>query len=159
MTQYRTVGDTSTKQLLYRKTGSEWEVYGDLSDRLEHPDDARVLYRLCLEQKFSAKSWLKLMGMAAKDGNIKETLAGAVKLVSILDRAYVESTVCYYYFFALLSLPRLKNVFFLSLQYPSPIGRAIYTIIKLHGYQKVQNVLIAMNVPQRQFRLVTRFLE
>lgn len=80
--------------LLYRKTGAEWEIYGDLSSRLGHLDEAKESYRLCLEQKFSAKSWLRLLEIHSDQGQIHNTLHCASKLAFILDRAYVETTVC-----------------------------------------------------------------
>jgi hypothetical protein len=139
ITQYKAaVGNNAgpmPNQMLYRKTGSEWEIYGDLALRLEHPDDAKAAYRLCLDQKFSVKSMLKLLEMSAGEGNIKDTLSYAVKLVTILDRAFVEHT------------------------YPGPIGRSMCTLIGKHGLAKVQNALISLNVPQRQYRLITRFFE
>ncbi|KAJ3219428.1 hypothetical protein HDU67_001259 [Dinochytrium kinnereticum] len=125
----------SSNALLYRKTGAEWEIYGDLSVRLEHSEDGKNAYRLCLDQKFSAKSLLKLLDMAAKEGNIKDTLTYVVRLVTALDRAFAEHT------------------------YPSPIARGLFSLIRRHGLAKVQNALISMNIPQRQYRLVTKYFE
>ncbi|KAJ3108962.1 hypothetical protein HDU97_009695 [Phlyctochytrium planicorne] len=126
---------SSSNALLYRKTGAEWEIYGDLSVRLEHPEDGKNAYKLCLDQKFSAKSLLKLLEMSANEGNIKDTLTYVVRLVTALDRAFVEHT------------------------YPSPIAKGVFTLIRRHGLAKVQNALISLNIPQRQYRLVTRYFE
>ncbi|KAI8847522.1 Chs5p-Arf1p-binding proteins-domain-containing protein [Chytridium lagenaria] len=82
--------------------------------------DGKNAYRLCLDQKFSAKSLLKLLEMSSNEGNIKDTLT------------YV---------------------------YPSPIARGVFSLIRRHGLAKVQNALISMNIPQRQYRLVTRYFE
>ncbi|KAI8819368.1 Chs5p-Arf1p-binding proteins-domain-containing protein [Fimicolochytrium jonesii] len=121
--------------LIYRKTGAEWEVYGDLALRLEHPDDAKEAYKLCLSQKFSIKSWLRLLDMYAEEGNITETLKAVAKLVAVLDRAFVETT------------------------YPGPIARNLFKLIGKHGLAKVQNALISMNLPQQEYRLITRYFE
>ncbi|KAJ3417087.1 hypothetical protein HDV05_006946 [Chytridiales sp. JEL 0842] len=126
---------TGPNQLLYRKTGAEWEIYGDLALRLDHPDDAKSAYKLCLDQKFSVKSLLKLLELASEAGDLKETLSTAVKLVTVLDRAFVEHT------------------------YPGPIGRCLFRLIGKHGLAKVQNGVISLNVPQRQYRLMTRYFE
>ncbi|KAJ3281637.1 hypothetical protein HK104_011356 [Borealophlyctis nickersoniae] len=135
ITQYRNQSTTQSNVLLYRKTGAEWEIYGDLARRLEHEEDAKVAYRLCLDQKFSVKSWLRLLEMYGDDGNIQLTLAAVVKLVTILDRAFVETT------------------------YPSPVARNLFKIIRRHGLAKVQNALISMNISKKQYPLVTRFFE
>ncbi|KAI9361183.1 Chs5p-Arf1p-binding proteins-domain-containing protein, partial [Zopfochytrium polystomum] len=156
MSQYRSSDNTGPyKQLLFRKTGAEWEIYGDLALRLGHPEDAVVAYRLSLEQRFSARSWLRLLSISAEGvgdihgappggeketgageaARIREALKAAVKLVTVLDRAFVDNT------------------------FPSPISRAIFALIGKYGYQKVHNVLISMNVPQKSYRLITRYFE
>lgn len=121
--------------LLYRKTGAEWEMYGDLCLRLLKKADALEAYRLCLEQKLSLKALLRLLEMYTDEGNIQLVLGVVVKLVEVLDRAYVDHT------------------------YPSLIGKQVFRIIRRHGLAKVQNVLISMNVPQKSFKLVTRFFD
>ncbi|RKO83501.1 Chs5p-Arf1p-binding proteins-domain-containing protein [Blyttiomyces helicus] len=135
VSQFKNQAGANANVLLFRKTGAEWEIYGDLAERLEHKDDAKEAYKLCLDQKFSVKSWLKLLEMNADEGNIQQTLTAVVKLVTLLDRAYVEAT------------------------YPSPIARGVFKIIRRHGLAKVQNALISMNIPKRNFQLVTRYFE
>ncbi|KAJ3227800.1 hypothetical protein HK099_000054 [Clydaea vesicula] len=83
----------NNEQLLYKKTGAEWEIYGDLAMRLKHDDDAKECFKLCLEQKFSAKSLLKLLEIFSNEGNIQQTLLCAVKLAAVMDRAYIETTL------------------------------------------------------------------
>ncbi|KAJ3077731.1 hypothetical protein HK102_005007, partial [Quaeritorhiza haematococci] len=135
ITQFKNAAGANPNVLLYRKTGAEWEIYADLALRLEHREDAKEAYRLCLEQKFSVKSWLKILELCAEDGLIQPTLVAVVRLVTMLDRAYVEHT------------------------YPSPIARGLFKLIRRHGLAKVQNALISMNIPQKQYRLITRFFE
>ncbi|KND00333.1 uncharacterized protein SPPG_04655 [Spizellomyces punctatus DAOM BR117] len=135
ISQYKNQAGANANVLLYRKTGAEWEIYGDLAERLEHKEDAKEAYKLCLSQKFSMKSWLKLLEMYAEEGNIQETLRAVAKLVSILDRAFVETT------------------------YPSPIARNLFKLMRRHGLAKVQNALISMNLPQHEYRLITRYFE
>lgn len=120
---------------MYKKTGAEWEVYGDLSYRLDHTEEARESYKNCLEVKFSAKSLLRLLEINSKEGNILPTLTAAVKLVSVMDRTYNEAT------------------------FPSPVARALFQIIKIHGCAKVHNALKGMNIPQKHYQLVSRFFE
>ncbi|KAJ3027208.1 UNVERIFIED_CONTAM: hypothetical protein HDU68_004258 [Siphonaria sp. JEL0065] len=126
---------TNKPPLAFRKTGSEWEVYGDLSERLQHPEDAKFAYKMCIDQKFSIKSWLKILAMESEEGNIREALIAVNKVIVLLDKSYIDNT------------------------YPSPIARGIFKLIGRHGYQKVHNVLIALNVPQRNFKLIMKFFE
>ena len=117
--------------LVYRKTGAEWEIYGALSERLNHMDDAKEAYRLCLEQRLSTTAWLKLLHIYGEEGNIQQALTAAVKLVNLADRAFVEHT------------------------YPSAVCRGVLGLVKSHGLVKVQNALIAMNVPPNSYRHLT----
>ncbi|KAJ3012672.1 hypothetical protein HKX48_006160 [Thoreauomyces humboldtii] len=133
--QYKNQAGAAPNVLMYRKTGAEWEVYGELAERLDHQDDAKEAYKLCLSQKFSMKSWLKLLEMSANEGNITDTLKAVAKLVAVLDRAFVETT------------------------YPGPVARNLFKLIKVHGLAKVQNALISMNLPQHEYRLITRYFE
>ena len=130
--QYRAQsGNANSNVLLYRKTGAEWEIYGALAERLNHPEDAKEAYKLCLSQKFSTKAYLKLMEMASLEGDIKETLLSAIKLVHVADRTFSETT------------------------FPSPIGRCCCRIIRQHGLAKVINVLISLNAPKSSSKLIT----
>ncbi|KAI8611981.1 Chs5p-Arf1p-binding proteins-domain-containing protein [Chytriomyces sp. MP71] len=133
MVQY--LQPTGKPQAMYRKTGAEWEIYGDLAERLHHPEEAKVAYKLCIEQKFSIKSWLKILAIEAAEGNTREALIAVNKVIVLLDKSYIDNT------------------------YPSPIGRAVFKLIGRHGYQKVHNVLIALNVPQRNFKLIMKYFE
>ncbi|KAI9014612.1 Chs5p-Arf1p-binding proteins-domain-containing protein [Gaertneriomyces semiglobifer] len=135
ISQYKNQAGANANVLLYRKTGAEWEIYGDLAQRLDYKEDAKEAYRLCLSQKFSMKSWLKLLEMHSDEGNMQETLRAVAKLIAILDRAFIETT------------------------YPSPIATCLFKIISRHGLAKVQNALISLNLPQHEFRLITRFFE
>ena len=132
--QYRAQSTTNSNVLLYRKTGSEWEIYGALAERLEHRVDAKEAYKLCITQKFSVKAWLKILEISSQEGDIKETLLAAIKLAHVADRTFQETT------------------------FPSPIGRCLFRIIRKHGLAKVMNVLISLNTPQASYRLITYVL-
>ncbi|GET02007.1 chaps-domain-containing protein [Rhizophagus clarus] len=74
----------------YRKTGTEWEILGDLAARLHHKDDAKEAYQRCLEHKFSAKAWLRLLEFYADEGDVQRALQAAVKLTVYYERWYHE---------------------------------------------------------------------
>jgi hypothetical protein len=92
ITQYKNM-NTGGNPLLYRKTGSEWEIYGDLALRLDHIEDAKEAYKCCLVQKFSGKSLLKLLDIYSDEGNMNASLEVVVRLATTLDKAYIETTV------------------------------------------------------------------
>ena len=93
MSQYKNQAGSSTTVMLYRKTGAEWGVYGDLCNRLLHFDDAQDAYKLCLEQKLDTRSLLRLFYLSSQQGQISSCLSYAAKIVSLLDRTFIEHTV------------------------------------------------------------------
>lgn len=66
----------------YRKTGTEWEILGDLALRLQHKEEAKDAYQRCLDSKFSAKSWQKLLETYADEGDLQKTLNAATRLTT-----------------------------------------------------------------------------
>ncbi|KAL2913058.1 bud site selection protein [Polyrhizophydium stewartii] len=134
MAQFKNQTNNSNA-MMYRKTGAEWEIYGDLAERLLHRADAKEAYRLCLDQKLSTNAWLKLLQINAEEGNIQPCLQAVVKMTTLLDRTFAEHT------------------------YPSSIGRGLFTLVRRHGLQKVQNALISMNIPPASYRQITRYFE
>lgn len=77
----------------YRKTGTEWELLGDLALRLWHESEAREAYEQCLDHKFSAKAWMKLLEIYVTEGNVQRALLAAVKLTVYHERWYHEIVV------------------------------------------------------------------
>ena len=64
-----------TQHVAYRKTGLEWEILGDLGQRLHHKEEAKEAYQRCLDSlRYSIKPWLKLMEMYADEGDLQRTL-------------------------------------------------------------------------------------
>ncbi|KAG1220525.1 hypothetical protein G6F35_006644 [Rhizopus arrhizus] len=78
------------QQMPYRKTGAEWELLGDLALRLWHENDAKDAYEQCLDHKFSAKSWMKLLEIYVSEPNVQRALLAAVKLTVYHERWYHE---------------------------------------------------------------------
>ncbi|CEP08396.1 hypothetical protein [Parasitella parasitica] len=65
------------QQMPYRKTGTEWELLGDLALRLWHENEAREAYEQCLDHKFSAKAWMKLLEIYVVESNVQRALLAA----------------------------------------------------------------------------------
>jgi tetratricopeptide (TPR) repeat protein len=45
-----------SQQLLYKKSAEEWEILGELAERLHHEEEAVDAYENCLQMKFSPKA-------------------------------------------------------------------------------------------------------
>lgn len=79
--------------MAYKKTGTEWEILGDLGARLHHKEEAKEAYTRCLEHKFSAKAWMKLLEIYADEGDLQRGLNAAFRIACYQWRWYMESTV------------------------------------------------------------------
>lgn len=119
---------------VYKKTGAEWEIYGQLAERLLHPIDALDAYKLAMSQYVSTKSIMNLIRLQATS-DIHTCLDHIIELINLGDRSFVEHT------------------------YPSYIGKTLFGMIKTHGLVKIQNIIIAMNIPPNSFRSISRYFE
>lgn len=82
-----------SQHIPYRKTPTEWEILGDLALRLHHREEAKDAYQRCLEQKFSAKAWMKLLEFYVEEGDVQRSLNAAIRLATYQHRWYMESAV------------------------------------------------------------------
>ncbi|KAI8967706.1 Chs5p-Arf1p-binding proteins-domain-containing protein [Mycotypha africana] len=123
------------QQMPYRKTGTEWELLGDLAQRLWHAPEAKEAYEQCLDQKFSAKAWMKLLEIYVKESNVQRALLAAVKLTVYHERWYHE------------------------IVYPSEIARHLNVLVRREGLSKMQNILTSMNLPRPVQKLMTRYFD
>lgn len=74
------VAHFKTQHVSYRKTGPEWEILADLGLRLRHKEEAKEAYQKCLDQKFSARAWLKLLEMYSEEGDLSRSLNAIIRL-------------------------------------------------------------------------------
>lgn len=121
-------------QMSYRKTGTEWEILGDLAARLHHKVDGKEAYTRCLDHKFSAKAWLRLLEIYAEEGDVHHALTAVVKLSVYHERWYHE------------------------IIYPTAIAHNLNKLIRSEGLSKIHYNLISMNLSPPVAKLVTRYL-
>ncbi|KAK9471136.1 Chs5p-Arf1p-binding proteins-domain-containing protein [Dipodascopsis tothii] len=79
-----------SQQLVYRKTGREWEILGNLALRLRHEDKALEAYSYCLGAKFSQKALYGLLKIYVERNEPSNILNAVVKLTSYNHRWYTE---------------------------------------------------------------------
>ncbi|KAK7512549.1 Chs5p-Arf1p-binding proteins-domain-containing protein [Phyllosticta citriasiana] len=84
MAQYR------QQQLLYKKNPEEWEILGELAERLHHDDEAVEAYQACLSIKFSPKAMRGLLKLYEQQGNVRMMLGALIRLVCWQYRWYSE---------------------------------------------------------------------
>ncbi|KAF9953132.1 hypothetical protein BGZ72_005661 [Mortierella alpina] len=118
----------------YRKSGTDWEIYGDLATRLHHREEAKDAYQRCADQKFSAKALVRLLEIYADEGELLRAMEVSIKLCVYQERWYHETI------------------------YPTAIAHNLNKLILSEGLAKVQNTLIALNTSPAVFKLMSRFL-
>ncbi|ETN44206.1 uncharacterized protein HMPREF1541_10757 [Cyphellophora europaea CBS 101466] len=84
MSQYR------QQQMQYKKSAAEWEILGDLAERLHHNNEALEAYQQCLNIRFSPKAMKGLMKMYESKGDTRSTLACLIRLITWQYRWYSE---------------------------------------------------------------------
>nr|CAG8536422.1 10906_t:CDS:10 [Entrophospora candida] len=92
------------------------------SQQQSSENDAKEAYQKCLENKFSAKSWLKLLEYCADEGDIEHALLAVVKLTVYQERWYHE------------------------IIYPTVIAYNLNKLAKNEGLTKIRHHLISMNL-------------
>jgi tetratricopeptide (TPR) repeat protein len=90
MAQYR------QQQLLYKKSAEEWEILGELAERLHHGEEAGEAWQACLGMRFSPKALRGLIkigegeGAGAGAGDVRKVVGGVIRLVAWQYRWYSE---------------------------------------------------------------------
>lgn len=84
MAQYR------QQQLAYKKSAAEWEILGELAERLHHFNEAIEAYQQCLNIRFSPKAMKGLLKMYGKEGDTRSMLGCLIRLITWQYRWYSE---------------------------------------------------------------------
>jgi hypothetical protein len=84
MAQYR------QQQLAYKKSAEEWEILGELAERLHHLDEAVEAYENCLQMRFSPKAMRGILKLNESRHNIRDVCGALIKLVTWQYRWYSE---------------------------------------------------------------------
>jgi Chs5-Arf1p-binding protein BUD7/BCH1 len=84
MAQYR------QQALPYKKSAEEWEILGELAERLHHKEEAIDAYMACLQTRFSPKALKGIAAMQEREGDHKAALASLIRLICWQYRWYSE---------------------------------------------------------------------
>lgn len=74
----------------YRKSAEEWEILGELAERLHHVPEAVEAYQMCLRVRFSPKAMKGVLKMYEGQGRVNETLQSLIRLIAWQYRWYSE---------------------------------------------------------------------
>ncbi|KAJ1025910.1 hypothetical protein NDA16_002536 [Ustilago loliicola] len=121
------------QNLAYRKTGTEWEILGELALRLLHKDEARDAFQRCVDVKFSAKAYLRLLEMYTEARDVQRSLWTAIRLTAYHHRWYMEGS------------------------FPGAVATNLFRLIKTEGLAKVSYTLVSMSPPPAILRLMQNY--
>lgn len=77
----------------YRKSAEEWEILGELAERLHHFPEAVEAYQACLRVKFSPKAMKGVLKMYENQGRSNEMLQAMIRLIAWQYRWYSEVSI------------------------------------------------------------------
>ena len=77
----------------YRKSAEEWEILGELADRLHHFPEAVEAYQSCLRVRFSPKAMTGVLRMYEGQGRTGEVLQAVIRLIAWQYRWYSEASL------------------------------------------------------------------
>ena len=89
----RSAADASsprTAKSSFNKSAEEWEILGELADRLHHPVEAVEAYQHCLRVRFSPKAMRGVMGFYEKTARHGDVLQAMIRLIAWQYRWYSE---------------------------------------------------------------------
>lgn len=117
-----------SQHLPYSKTPTEWEILGDLAQRLHHREEAKEAYQRCLEKKFSAKAWMKLLEYYVEEGDVQRSLNAIIRLATFQHRWYQE------------------------MAYPTAIAQQLYKLMQREGVSKLSYSLVSSECRRGPFK-------
>ena len=74
----------------YRKSAEEWEILGELAERLHHFPEAVEAYQNCLRVRFSPKAMKGVLKLYEAEGKVREMLQSLIRLIAWQYRWYSE---------------------------------------------------------------------
>lgn len=127
----------------YQKTATEWEILGELAERLHHFDEAIEAYQNCLSIRFSPKAMRGILRMYEKQGDTRGMLNALIRLIAWQYRWYSEVRLS----------PTFKPIcrpskILTNGQFSPGLLQVLRKLIEEEGAVKVRSIVQATNLPQ-----------
>ncbi|KAL8732115.1 MAG: hypothetical protein Q9181_004068 [Wetmoreana brouardii] len=117
----------------YRKSAEEWEILGELAERLHHFPEAVEAYQACLRVRFSPRAMKGVLKNYENQGKNGEMLQAMIRLITWQYRWYSE--------------------------FSPALLRTIRKLIESEGAVKVRSIVQATSLPQPVLDLTHRYVE
>ncbi|KAI4286707.1 MAG: hypothetical protein L6R35_004040 [Caloplaca aegaea] len=127
------MAQAQSKNSDYRKSAEEWEILGELAERLHHFPEAVEAYQACLRVRFSPKAMRGVLKMYENQGRSREMLQAMIRLIAWQYRWYSE--------------------------FSPALLRTVRKLIETEGAVKVRSIVQATSLPQPVLDLTHRYVE
>ncbi|SLM38097.1 Tetratricopeptide-like helical domain [Lasallia pustulata] len=117
----------------YKKSAEEWEILGELAERLHHFQEAVEAYQACLRIRFSPKAMRGVLKWYEKEGKYGEMLQALIRLIAWQYRWYSE--------------------------FSPALLRTVRKLIEEEGAVKVRSIVQATSLPQPVLDLTHRYVQ
>ncbi|KAJ5137263.1 hypothetical protein N7526_003496 [Penicillium atrosanguineum] len=117
----------------YKKSASEWEILGELAERLGHFDEGIEAYQNCLSIRFSPKAMRGVLKLYEKRNDTRGMLGALIRLIAWQYRWYSEFS------------PELLYL--------------VRKLIEDEGAVKVRSIVQATNLPQAVLDLTHQYCQ
>ncbi|KAL4810021.1 Chs5p-Arf1p-binding proteins-domain-containing protein [Aspergillus unguis] len=117
----------------YKKSATEWEILGELAERLHHFDEAIEAYQACLSIRFSPKAMRGILKLHEQRNDTRGMLSALIRLIAWQYRWYSEFS------------PELLFM--------------IRKLIEDEGAVKVRSIVQATNLPQAVLDLTHQYCQ
>ena len=137
------------QQLAYKKSAEEWEILGDLAERLHHPEEAVEAWQSCLNMRYSPKAMRGVLRMYERRGDGRGMLNALIRLIAWQYRWYSEvSSKC----------PKQARLLVLTpLQFSPDLLYTMRKLIEEEGAVKVRSIVQATSLPQNILDLTHQY--
>jgi hypothetical protein len=134
----------------YKKSATEWEILGELAQRLHHFDESIEAYQSCLATRFSPKAMRGVLKLYEQRNDTRGMLGALIRLIAWQYRWYSE--VCF---------PSIHNPWplLIILQFSPELLFMVRKLIEDEGAVKVRSIVQATNLPQAVLDLTHQYCQ
>lgn len=130
------------QEMEYKKSPTEWEILGELAERLHHFNEAVEAYQSCLAIRFSPKSMNGVLKVYEKRNDTRGMLGVLIRLIAWQYRWYSEVSILSFFG------DSYKSSYSQFEQFSPELLYLIRKLIEEEGAVKVRSIVQSTNLPQ-----------
>ena len=144
----------------HKKSAEEWEILGELAERLHHKAEAIEAYQNCLSIRFSPKAMRAVTKMWEEERKSENVLQGLIKLIAWQYRWYSEVSFSANNggIFVEACFPG-SELTPIPMQFSPDLLRVVRKLIEGEGAVKVRSIVQATTLPQSVLDLTHHYVE